>query len=192
MEPVVTRSIAGAGLALSLVVGGLVGSRLTLDTRDEVALIMARRIDPDQAQRKALEQEASYQDSEEFFQLRVDEAVAAHEVAAPEAGRLLQPNTFFHVASPGDPKLVAAGKSMREGGLQIRVKVEEIEVERRGLRTKNQHTIAQLQNVGASPLAYFLALRSGICSTEGDLFHLIDKLPVLSGKGQLHPLFVVG
>src|SRR5690606_35255843 len=103
METVVTRSIAGAGLALSLAVGGWITSRLTLDTKAAVETTMARRVSPEQAQRQALELESSYATSEAYYQTRIDDAVAEHGVTAPGREQLLAPNTFFHVASPSDP-----------------------------------------------------------------------------------------
>ena len=160
METVVTRSIAGAGLALSLAVGGWITSRLTLDTKAAVETTMARRVSPEQAQRQALELESSYATSEAYYQTRIDDAVAEHGVTAPGREQLLAPNTFFHVASPSDPRFLAVGASLREGGLQLRVRTEIIEIERRGMRTKNEHTLVDIENVGATPLAYFVDLRA--------------------------------
>jgi hypothetical protein len=160
METIVTRSVAGAGLALALAFGGWVGARLTLETADAVDIALARRIDPDQAQRAALQQKASYEDSEEYYQIGIDDAVERYKITAPPRERLLEPNTFFHVASSGDTRLLAPGASLSQAGLDIRINVEDIDVERRGIRTKNTHTLAMVRNVGDKPLAYFLQLRS--------------------------------
>ena len=160
METIAIRSIAGAGLALSLAFGGWIGSRLTLETADQVDIVLARRIDPDRAQREALQQKASYEDSEEYYQTRIDEAVERYKLTPTTRDQLLEPNTFFHAASPGDTKTVAPGTSIREAQLEIRIKVEDIDVERRGIRTKNTHTLAMVKNVGDKPLAYFLQMRS--------------------------------
>jgi hypothetical protein len=168
MEAVVTRSVAGAGLALALALGGWVGARLTLETIDAVDVALARRIDPDQAQRAALQQKASYEDTEEYYQVRIDEAVERYALPPVPRERLLEPNTFFHVASPGDTRVISPGASMRQAGLDIQIKVEEIDIERRGMRTKNLHTLALVKNVGDKPLAYFLRLRtrSGDCQVR--------------------------
>jgi hypothetical protein len=160
MDVVVSRSVAGAALALALALGGWTGARMTLATADAVDVALAQKIDPEQAQREALEKEASYRSSETFYQTRVDEAVARYEIPAPAHSRLLEPNTFFHVASPGDTRTIQPGKALREAGFEIRVRTESIEVERRGIRTKNTHTLAKLENTGDKPLAYFLRLRS--------------------------------
>lgn len=166
METIAIRSIAGTALAVSLTFGGWVGTRLTLETSDAVDVALARRIDPDRAQREALQQKASYVDSEEYYQTRIDEAVERYKLAPITREQLLEPNTFFHVASPGDTRTIAPGATLREGELQIRIKVEDIDVERRGMRTKNTHTLAMVKNVGQKPLAYFLQMRSraGDCS----------------------------
>jgi hypothetical protein len=160
MEAVATRSVAGAGLALSLAFGGWVGARMTLETADAVDIALARRIDPDQAQRAALQQKASYEDTEEYYQIRIDEAVDRYGMTPPTREQLLEPNTFFHVASSGDTRLLAPGASLRQAGLSISIKVEDIDVERGGIRTKNTHTLAMVRNIGDKPLAYFLQLRS--------------------------------
>jgi hypothetical protein len=160
MEAIVTRSVAGAGLALALALGGWVGARQTLETADAVDIALARRIDPEQAQRAALQQKASYEDSEEYYQVRIDEAVERYELTPPSRERLLEPNTFFHVASPGDTRVLAPGASLSQAGLDIQIKVEDIDIERRGMRTKNTHTLALVHNIGDKPLAYFLQLRS--------------------------------
>lgn len=160
MEVVVTRSVAGAGLALSLAFGGWVGARMTLETADAVDIALARRIDPDQAQRSALQQKASYADSEEYYKIGIDDAVERYGLTAPPRERLLEPNVFFHVASSGDTRLIAPGSSLRQAGLNIQIRVEDIDVERRGMRTKNTHTLAFVRNVGDKPLAYFLQMRS--------------------------------
>lgn len=160
MEVIATRSVAATGLVMVLLMGGWVNSRMALDTADAVDLTMARRIDPEQAQRKALAETASYANSEEFYQTRIDDAAERYQIDAPSRARLLEPNTFFHVASPGDPRSIALGASLREAGLQINVKAEEVEVERRGMRTKNIHTFAVFHNVSATPLAYFVRMRS--------------------------------
>jgi hypothetical protein len=160
MEALATRSVAGAGLALTLAFGGWVGARMTLETADAVDIALARRIDPDRAQREALQQQASYSDSEEYYQIGIDDAVERYGLTAPPRERLLEPNTFFHVASSGDTRLLAPGASLSQAGLRISIKVEDIDVERRGMRTKNTHTLAMVRNVGGKPLAYFLQLRS--------------------------------
>jgi hypothetical protein len=160
MEVIATRSLAGTGVVMVLLMGGWISSRMTLDTADAVDLAMARRIDPEQAQRKALAETASYQNSEEFYQTHVDDAVERYQLTQPDPERLREPNTFFHVASPGDPRSIAPGTSLRQAGFEISVKVEEIEVERRGMRTKNTHTLAVLRNAGNTPLAYLLRMRS--------------------------------
>jgi hypothetical protein len=164
----ITRSIAGAGLALSLALGGWVASRLTLDTAVAIDTTIAKQIPPAQAQRQALELELSHATSEAYHQATLDDALARYGVAAPERERLLAPNTFFHVASPDDPRFLAPGAGLRKGGLELKVVVEVIEVERRGISTKSEHTLIKLENVGASPLAYFLDLRSrsGDCQTR--------------------------
>jgi hypothetical protein len=160
MDAIVTRSVAGAGLALSLALGGWVGARQTLATADAVDIALARRIDPDQAQRTALQQKASYEDSEEYYQIRIDEAVERYALTPPPRERLLEPNTFFHVASAGDTRMLAPGASLSQAGLEVLIKVEDIDIERRGMRTKNTHTLALVHNIGDNPLAYFLQLRS--------------------------------
>ncbi|PRQ02617.1 hypothetical protein [Enhygromyxa salina] len=160
MEATATRSAAGMGLVMVVLLGGWVSTRMTLDTGDAVDVALAKRIDPDQAQRKALAQTASYQNSEEFYQTSIDDTVALHELAPVEPTRLLQPNAFFHVASPGDPRSIPLGTSITEAGLQISVKAEEVQVERRGMQTKNVHTFALFKNVSHEPLAYFVRMRS--------------------------------
>jgi hypothetical protein len=160
MDVIATRSAAGVGLLMVVLLGGWVSTRLTLDTSDAVDLALAKRIDPDHAQRKALEQTASYENSEEFYQTTIDDAVARYEIVAPDRERLLEPNAFFNVASPGAPRSIALGASMSQAGLTITVKAEEVEVERRGMQTKNVHTFAVFTNVSRTPLAYFVRLRS--------------------------------
>lgn len=182
METVVTRSIAGAGLALSLAVGGWVTSRLTLDTAAMVETTMTRRVSPKQAQRQALEVESSYETSAEYYQTRIDDAVAEHGVAAPSRERLLAPNTFFHVASPTDPRFLAAGASLREGGLELRVRTEAIETERRGMRTKTEHTLVDVENVGSTPLAYFLDLRARGRDCNVRALTRFDAMALLPGE----------
>jgi hypothetical protein len=166
METIVTRAVSGAGLALALAFGGWTGSRLTLETADAVDIVLARRIDPDRAQREALQQKASYIDSEEYYQTRIDEQVERYKLTPITREQLLEPNKFVHVASPGNTRTIAPGASLREAELEIRIKVEDIDVERRGMRTKNTHTLALVRNVGNKPLAYFLQMRSraGDCS----------------------------
>ena len=179
MEPIVTRSIAGACLALALIIGGWVGSRLTLETGDAVSVALAKRVDPDQAQREALKQEASYEDSETFYQTRIDEAVARHELPAPSLDRLRQPNTFFHVTSKGDPATIEPGATFGRAGLEIEVEVEEIKVEQRGVSKTGQHTLALLRNVGDKPLAYFLRLRSADGDCQGRALTRWDTMALL-------------
>lgn len=160
MDVVLSRSVAGAALALVLTIGGWTGARMTLATADAVEVALARQIDPDQAQREALDREASYRNNETFYQTRVDEAVARYELPAPPHNRLLEPNVLFHVASLGDTKTIAPGNALREAGFELRVVTESVDVERRGIRTKNTHTLARLRNTGERPLAYFLRMRS--------------------------------
>ncbi len=186
METVVTRSIAGVGLALSVAIGGWTGSRLTLDTAAAVESTLAKRISPEQAQRQALELEASYASSEALFQTRIDDAVAEHGVEPPSRERLLAPNTFFHVVSRSDPRVVAPGGKLREAGFELRVRTEVIEVERRGMRTKNEHTLVDIQNVGDTPIAYFLDLnvRDGSCQVRA--LTRFDAMALLPGeKGEI-------
>lgn len=160
MEAIHTRAIAGAGLALSLIVGSVVASRLTLATADAVELALGRQIDPEAAEREHLSNEASYKDSAEFYATRIAEAVETHGVADPGLDRLRQPNTFYDLVSPSAPRTIKPGASFEEAGLQIRVKVEQVEVQRRGLRSKQAHTLADITNVGENPIAYFLDMRA--------------------------------
>lgn len=182
MDALVTRAIAGAGLALSLVLGGWVSSRLSLDLGDAVDVAMARRVDPNQAQRKALAQQASYQDSPEFYQTHIDDAVQRYNLKAPSLDRLREPNTFYHVASEGDAKIVAPGAALSEAGFTLTVVVQDISVERRGVRTTNQHTLAMVRNVGDKPLAYFLHMRSrtGDCNVRAVTRY--DAMVLLPGE----------
>jgi hypothetical protein len=173
-------------LASSLAVGGWVTSRLTLDVKATVETTMARRISPQQAQRQALELEASYASSEALYQTRIDDAVTEHGVTAPSRERLLAANTFFHVASHSDPKFVAPGSSLREAGLELRVRTETIETERRGMRTKTEHTLVDVENVGTTPLAYFLDLRARDGECQVRALTRFDAMALLPGeKGEI-------
>lgn len=186
MEMIATRSIAGAGLFLSLALGAWVTSRLTLDIKATIETTMARRISPEQAQRQALELEASYASSEALYQTHIDDAVTEHGVTAPSREQLLAPNTFFHVASHSDPKYLAVGASMRESGLQLRVRTEIIETERRGMRTKNEHTLVDVENVGSVPLAYYLDLRAREGECQVRALTRFDAMALLPGeKGEI-------
>jgi len=153
------RMLAGLGLISSLALGGWVASQLTLDTALAAETVMAKRIPPKQAQRQALEFEASHTLSEKFYRAQLDEIVEQRGLPAPDHARLLAPNPFLHAASPGAPQRIAVGASLREGGLSLRVKIEVMDVERGGMRTRSEHTLVQVENVGATPLAYFLAAR---------------------------------
>lgn len=186
MDTIATRSIAGAGLTVSLAIGGWIASRLTLDIAAAVDTTMARRISPEQAQRQALELEASYASSEALYQTRIDDAVAEHGVAAPTREQLLTPNTFFHIASHSDPKFLAVGASLREAGIELRVRTEIIETERRGMRTKNEHTLVDIANVGTVPLAYFLDLRARKGECQVRALTRFDAMALLPGeKGEI-------
>ena len=167
MEALATRGIAAAGVVLALVIGGWTGSRLTLQTQDAVELALAKRVSPEDAQRQALQEDASYEDSEEFYKLRIEEAVSKHGVTAPSMDRLREPNLFVEVASPGDTKTIAPNETLTEAGLSISAGLEEVEVERRGVRTKAMRTMARVANVGDTPLAYFLTMEvSGGCKVR--------------------------
>lgn len=159
MQTTTTRTLAGLGLVSSLALGSWAGSHLTLDTAAAADTAMAKRISPEQAQRHALEFEASYTMSEEFYQTQIDAAVAERGLAAPDRARLLAPNSFVHLASPNDPLLLQVGATLRKGGLALRVETEVMEIERRGLQTKAEHTLVDITNVSATPLAYFLTVR---------------------------------
>ena len=169
MEVIHTRAIAGAGLALCLLVGGYTGSRLTLGTADLVDVALARKVDPEKAQREKLAQEASYHDDEEFYATSLADSLETYKVADPGMERLLAPNTFEQVATPDAPKTVKPGGVFMQGGFRLRVLVESVKVERaRGVRTTIQHTLATIENTGEEPVAYFLELRSksGECKLQ--------------------------
>ena len=140
--------------------GGYTASRLTLETADLVDVALAKRMDPKQAQRDALAKEASYLDETEYYTSSVSDDLAAYEVADPGFERLRQPNKFHEVVSTGAPRTIAPGTSLLEHGLKITIRVEEIKVQRRGISTRSQHTVAVIENVGDEALAYFLQLRS--------------------------------
>lgn len=182
MDAILSRSVAGAGVALSLALGGWMASRLTLDVAAAAETTLARRITPKQAQRQKLALEASYASSEALYQTRIDDAVAEHGVTAPSREQLLAPNTFFHVASLSDPRRLAPGASLREGGLSLRVRTEVIATERRGMRTKSEHTLVDVENVGATPLAYFVDLRvpAGDCQVRA--LTRFDAMALLPGE----------
>ncbi|MFO7563247.1 MAG: hypothetical protein R6X02_11440 [Enhygromyxa sp.] len=186
MDAALPRSIAGAGLALSLALGGWITSRLTLDVAAAVETTMARRISPKQARRQALATEASYAKSETLYQTRLDDAVAEHGVAAPGRERLLAPNTFFHVASPGDPRRLAPGASLREAGLELRVRTEVVPTERRGMRIRAEHTLVDVENVGTTPLAYFVDLHAADSDCQIRALTRFNAMALLPGdKGEL-------
>jgi hypothetical protein len=186
METVVTRSIAGAALSLSLAVGGWTTSRLTLDLASTVDTTMARRISPEQAQRQALELEASYAQSEALYQTHIDDAVTAHGVAAPSREQLLAPNSFQQIASHAEPRYVPVGSSLREGGFELRVRTEIMETERRGMRTKNEHTLVDVENVGTTPFAYFLDVRAKTGECQVRALTRLDAMALLPGeKGEI-------
>jgi hypothetical protein len=155
-----TRGIAGVGVVVVLAIGGYVGSRLGLDLSDKVDLALTHRVSAEQAQAKALDKQASYHTSEAFYQTRVDEAVEKHGLSKPELASLREPNTFYQPITLSDPKLVAPGSSLREAGLELAIVVDTIAVERRGMRTKTQQTMARVRNVGDKPLAYWIDMRS--------------------------------
>jgi hypothetical protein len=186
MDAIVTRSIAGLGLALSLTIGGWTASRLTLDLEAKVDTTMARRISPEQAQRKALELEASYATSEALYQTHIDDAVAQHGVAAPNRERLLAPNPVTLVASHSEPRYVAVGASLREAGFELRVRTEIMETERRGIRTKNEHTLVDVENVGTTPFAYFIDIRAKTGECQVRALTRLDAMALLPGeKGEI-------
>ena len=158
------RSIAGAGLAVSLGIGGWTASSLTSTSEAETEALLAKRVSPEQAQRQALESEASYAGSEALYLTYVDDAVREHDVAAPGRERLLAPNPFHHPITPEAPHTVAAGGSWSGQGFEVRVQTEAIETENRGIRAKTQHTMVELENVGSVPVAYLLDVHA----VEGD------------------------
>ena len=157
-----TRAIAGAALGLSLLIGGWTASDLTLATGAQVEAVMSKQVDPKTAQRKALAREASYEQSEAFYETRVEVAMAIYgdeAPATPSLEDLRQPNTFYQPITPGSPRSLGAGESLREGPLAMSVQVEELIADQRGIRSKTKHTLAKVRNQGSVPVAYFLDLR---------------------------------
>src|SRR5690606_25527490 len=86
------------------------------------------------------------------------------------------------VASPGDPRRLAPGASLREAGLELRVRTEVIPTERRGMRVKTEHTLVDVENVGTTPLAYFVDLQAaeGACQTRA--LTRFDAMALLPGE----------
>ena len=67
-----------------------------------------------------------------------------------------------------------------------RVRTEIIETERRGMRTKNEHTLVDVENVGTVPLAYFLDLRAREGECQVRALTRFDAMALLPGeKGEI-------
>jgi hypothetical protein len=185
MDPGVSRAIAGVALISSLGVGGWTGLQLTTASGATVDELMSSRITVEQAQRQALAAEASYAGSETMYMAHVDDAVREHGVTAPSRERLLAPNPVFRPASPSKPKKIANESSWTVHGLKIQVVTEIVETELRGIRTKNQHTIAKLENVGTEPFAYYVDLHAGdnVCKVRTlSRFNAMALLPGEKGE----------
>ena len=84
---------------------------------------------------------------------------AVRGVEPPSLDSLRAPNGFEHLASHGSTVTIPPGTSRTLGPLRMKVRVDTLNLERRGIRSKGEHTMLEITNTAAHPVAYRLIVR---------------------------------
>lgn len=152
---------------LLLVVGGF-GAWKLVDARNREAAAKTERAEAEaqaeaEAEAKAKANQPPPMPTDEELQAlyleRASATATALEVDAPSLDELLAPNTFEHLVTHGKPVVIAPGGRKTIGALSFKVRVETLNLERRGIRSKGQHTMLVVENTTDQPLAYRLSVR---------------------------------
>lgn len=160
METTLTRSIAGVAVVAVVAAGWYVGTGLTAAIETQVETVLARQVDPALAQRQAMNRKANYEDTSAFYEARVDAVVEERGLSKPDLATLHAVHAFEHAITEAAPVVVPVGESTVAGPLTIAIVSERLIVDnRRGIRTKHDHTLARVTNNASNPVAYRLTMR---------------------------------
>ena len=182
MEPTLVRR--GLAAASVLVVGGVGASmsgapaRASRARQDE---IVASAKSAKQAEAEALSRDLNYKSGARFYASRVAQDLARHELATLSVDDIAQPQPFFDELS--EPVTLRPGKTWRSPHLQVKASVEKVRFRQRGAIVGARHSVATVQNVGKTPIAYFLKVGAGdgrTCKARGARMH--NAMALLPGE----------
>ena len=119
MSDLVTRVISGVGLALVLVIGFVLGGGLTETSGVKAQTLIDNKVDPEEAEREALQKEGGYRQSEEFYKAQLDAKLEELKLDPIDLETLRQPLTYANPITLSEPKRVEIGASWSGEGLTV-------------------------------------------------------------------------
>ncbi len=124
------------------------------------------------ARSEVADQRAALEGPETTFEQMVQDNAIELGVPPPTVAALAEPNVY--ALELDAPTVLAPGRSWKSPHLSITAVVEKVMYQQHGASVSSSHTIARIENVSSTPVAYLARLSSaerGRCEVRGSRMH---------------------
>jgi hypothetical protein len=159
-------------LALAVAIGVWFSGKFIRESAARVTEIRSQERSATSARAQVAEQRAVLEGGDATFERLLADDAAEFGLAAPTIEMLSAPNAY--ALELDAPTVLAAGRSWSSPHLRVTAVVEKVMYQQHGASVSASHSIARIENVGATPIAYFVGVSSaerGRCEVRGSRMH---------------------
>lgn len=166
------RIIASVALALALLVGLWLSGKFVRESAARVQSIRATERSATDARADVAEQRAALEAPAATYERALEDAAKELELPAPTLAEVSAPHLY--ALELDTPTVLGVGKSWSSPHLRITAVTEKVTYQQHGASVSANHTIARIENISSTPLAYAARVSSaerGRCEVRGSRMH---------------------
>lgn len=163
-----SRIVAAGALAAVLAAGMFLSGKTSADSRERVSELESHAVSLDDALAEIAAREQAERFDTESFMAQVRTDAERFGVEPPSKEELAAP--FARVDALTDAVTIGPRKSWSSKHVRIRVDIDKVSYQQHGAMVSAKHTIAIIENISDTPIAYFARVASaerGHCEIRG-------------------------
>ena len=171
------RILLGLGVLVAVIMAFSFDARATHDTEERLTQLKDTSIDPKAARAKATQRDLIMHRVSRGFQKKLDEDTNTYALQPTTPEELGKPNKYIRLVE--DNVVLNIGKRFESDWIQVSATTQKVAYQRTGAEIRANHSLAVVENVHDTPLAYFIDVRSadlGGCEVRGARKHNANAL----------------
>jgi hypothetical protein len=171
------RILLSLGLLVAVILAFSFEARATHDTEERLALLRDTTINPQAARAKATQRDLIMHRVSRGFQDTLDKDAKTYGLQPTTPEELGKPNKYIKLVEENVG--VKIGQSWDSDWIQVKAVTQKVAYMRTGAEIRANHSLAVVENVHDTPIAYFIDVRSadrGGCEVRGARKHNANAL----------------
>lgn len=171
-EVLAQRVGVSIALVLAAVIGVWFSGKFVRESAARVVEIRSHEQSATTTRAQVAEQRAELEGGSASFERSLADSAAEFGLAAPTIESLSAPNAY--ALELDTPTVLAGGRSWSSSHLRVTAVVEKVMYKQHGASVSASHSIARIENISATPVAYSVRVTSaerGRCEVRGSRMH---------------------